>query len=193
MRQSEDLPESSLIKMAKSGNTEAYEILVKKYQKRIYFLCYRMTRAHQSADDLAQETFVKAYFNLTRFKEGLSFFTWIRKIAVNSALNYIKSKKREESLRDRESRVSENALPLYHESPHDKLQKSRTEQKFLESLDTLPFEQKTVFIMKFYENYSYDEIAQILNLPNGTVMSRLNRARKKIREYMSDYSVRSGR
>lgn len=193
MRLNEDVPESRLITMAKSGNTEAYENLVRKYQKKIYFLCYRMSGAHQSADDLAQETFIKAYFKLTSFKDDMNFYTWIRKIAVNNALNFIKKKKREELLGDRENRVSGESLPLYHESPYDKLQKKRTERLFLESLDTLPPEQKTIFVMKFYENYSYEEIARILNLPDGTVMSRLNRARKKIREYMSVRPLRSSR
>jgi RNA polymerase sigma-70 factor (ECF subfamily) len=82
MRQEENNEERMLITRAKQGNVEAYEALVRKYQQSIYYLCRRMTGSHQSADDLSQDTFIKAYFALDRFKDGMNFFTWIRKIAV---------------------------------------------------------------------------------------------------------------
>ena len=82
MRQDEKKEEGMLITQAKNGNVSAFETLVKKYQNSIYYLCRRMTGSHQSADDVSQETFIKAYFALNSFKDGMNFFTWIRKIAV---------------------------------------------------------------------------------------------------------------
>jgi RNA polymerase sigma-70 factor (ECF subfamily) len=187
MRQSEKLSESEIISKAKKGDMEAFEFLVNKYQKSIYYLCRRMTSTHQSADDLSQEAFIKAYFSLIHFKDGMNFFTWLRKIAVNNSLNYLKNNKREELLGEKENSIPENASSTYEELPQDVVQRNRLEQKFRESLNALPIDQKTVFILKFFENQSYKEIAETLNLPNGTVMSRLNRARKKLKTLMMDY------
>lgn len=87
--------DADLVRKAKEGDMNAFEILIKRYQQPIYALCRRMTGAHQSADDLAQETFIKAYFSLARIDENRPLYPWLRRIAVNSALNLIESRKRE--------------------------------------------------------------------------------------------------
>ena len=84
-----------LIRRAKEGSMDAFEALIKRYQRPIYALCRRMTGAHQSADDMAQETFIKAYYSISRFDESLPLFPWLRRIAVNATLNYLKSRRRE--------------------------------------------------------------------------------------------------
>ena len=89
-----------LVRKAQQGDMDAFESLVREYQQRIYALCRRLTGAHQSADDLAQETFIKAYFALARFDAALPLYPWLRKIAVNTALNYLKTRSRERSLDD---------------------------------------------------------------------------------------------
>lgn len=187
MRPSERTPETRLIELAKEGDMEAFESLVRKYQRSIYYLCHRMTGAYQSADDLSQETFIKAYMSLSTFKDGMNFFTWLRKIAVNNNLNYLKANKREGLLGKSENIIPGNASSTNHELPQDRLQRNRLEQKFREALHALPADQKIIFILRFYESLSYKEISQILKLPNGTVMSRLNRARKKLKALMTDY------
>lgn len=187
MRQSEKVPEKRLIALAKEGDMEAFESLVRKYQRSIYYLCHRMSGAHQSADDISQETFIKAYFSLFTFKDGMNFFTWLRKIAVNNNLNYLKTNKREELLGEKENVIPDNASSTNQELPQDKLQRNRLEQKFKEALNALPVDQRVIFVLRFYENLSYKEISQTLNMPNGTVMSRLNRARKKLKALMADY------
>ena len=179
--------EKKLIALAKEGDMEAFESLVRKYQKSIYYLCHRMTDAHQSADDLSQEAFIKAYLSLSSFKDGMNFFTWIRKIAVNNNLNFLKAHKREELLGEKESRIPDNASSANRELPQDKLQRNRLEQKFKEALNALPAKQRIIFILRFYENQSYEEISQLLSLPKGTMMSRLNRARKKLKALLADY------
>lgn len=183
-QQSED---QMLISEAKNGDSRAYESLVKKYQKNIYLLCHRMTGAHQSAEDLSQETFIKAFFSLHTFKDGMNFFTWIRKIAVNSSLNYLRLRKREQPLGDKDNIVTANTYSSSQESPHERLQKQRIERKFLKKLQSLPSDQKTIFILKVYENLSYKEISNLLNIPLGTVMSRLNRARRKLQSALAEY------
>jgi RNA polymerase sigma-70 factor (ECF subfamily) len=187
MRQREKIPEKKLIALAKEGDMQAFESLVRKYQRSIYYLCRLMTGTHQSADDLSQDTFIKAYTSLFAFRDGMSFYTWLRKIAINNNLNFLKAHKREELLGEKDNNVPEDASSTHHELPPDTLQRNRLEQKLMEALNALPVDQKIIFILRFYENQSYKEIAQILNLPNGTVMSRLSRARKKLKELMADY------
>lgn len=186
MRQ-EDIPEKRLIALAKEGDMKAFESLVRRYQKSIYYLCHRMTGAHQSADDLSQESFIKAYVSLSSFRDGMNFFTWLRKIAVNNSLNYIKANKREELLGEKEDTIPGSASSTNQELPPDRLQRNRLELKFKEALKALPAKQRLIFILRFYENKSYEAISQLLRLPKGTVMSRLNRARKKLKALLADY------
>ena len=166
---------------------KAFEALIRKYEKNIYFLCHRMTNAHQAADDLAQETFIKAYFSLHSFKDGMNFYTWIRKIAINSTLNFLKSWKREEPLGERDNRISDRDSSSNPESPHQELHRQQMEQEFKIALEALPSDQRMVFILRTFEDLSYSDIAQSLNIPRGTVMSRLNRARKRLKALLSDY------
>ena len=191
MKPNEQLEESSLIRNAKEGDMEAFESLVKKYQQMIYAFCRRLTGAHQSADDLAQETFVKAYFSLSAFDDHLPLYPWLRQIAMNSALNYLRFRKRERPLDDEKVGASEwTSSP--QDLPDDVLEKAEFEQKFEEALNTLPQDQKRIFVLRFYENLSYEEIARVLHLPPGTVMSRLNRARQKLKLLLADFVLRRG-
>jgi len=186
MRQ-EHILERELIERAKQRDMEAFEILVRRYHRSIYYLCHRMSGAHQTADDLSQEAFIKAYMSLSSFKDGMSFFSWLRKITVNNNLNYLKANKREGLLGDRENMIPENASSTDHELPLDKLQKKRIEQNLKKALNALPVDQRIVFILRFYEDQSYKEIANILGLRVGTVMSRLSRARTKLKTLLADY------
>lgn len=186
MRQEENNEERMLITRAKRGNVEAYEALVRKYQQSIYYLCRRMTGSHQSADDLSQDTFIKAYFAIDTFKDGMNFFTWIRKIAVNNSLNFLKKSKREEPLGESAENIRGHSS-MGQELPQEMLQRNRMEQTFNRVLKALPAEQKIVFILRVFENQSYKDIAKILNISKGTVMSRLSRARKKIKSSMAEY------
>lgn len=187
MSQKEHNEEKMLIAKAKRGDTNAFESLVRKYQKPIYYLCYRMTGAHQAADDLSQDVFIKAYFALSRFKEEMIFFSWIRKIAVNRAINYLKVWKREKSLGGNEMRVSQNPDASPQELPEETYQRKQMEERFRQALQELSAEQRAIFILKVYENLSYEQIALTLNIPHGTVMSRLSRARQKLKNAMAEY------
>ena len=187
MSQYENKEDRMLIAKAKKGDAVAFESLVKKYQRPIYYLCHRMTGTHQSADDLSQETFIKAYLSLQKFKEELNFFTWIRKIAVNSTLNYLKIWKRERPLKEDVQYNTSNPGTHNQEMPQERLERTQMEEKFTEALKSLPSDQRAVFILKVYENQSYKNISQILNIPQGTVMSRLSRARKKLKDAMAEF------
>ncbi len=181
----------SLVARAKKGDMNAFESLVRKYQKLIYILCYRITGAHQTADDLSQETFVKAYIALPHFIDGHDFYPWLRRIALNNCFNFLKKWKRERPLVEEEKVAPGNLMSAPHESPPQTLERNEMERRFREAYRALPPDQKLIFSLRVFENMSYAEIAQSLHIPAGTVMSRLNRARKKLRIRLADCLRRS--
>ncbi len=178
--------DAELVRKAREGDVDAFEGLVRKYQRQVYAVCRRLTGAHQSADDLAQETFIKAYFAMDRFDPRWPIYPWLRRIAVNASLNYLKVRGRESSL-DEGPRAERLADPRPADSrPEVRLERAEFEARFERSVASLPEEQRSVFVLKFYEGLSYEEIARTLDVPAGTVMSRLNRARQKLKALLAD-------
>lgn len=174
MRQLDPMEEHRLVVLAKEGDMNAFEGLVKAFERPIYYLCLRMAGAPQAADDLVQETFVRAFGALSGFDDSRDFYAWLRRIAVNASLNHIRAAKREEPLGDREP------IPC-RDTPQDELQNREAEGKFREALGALPSDQRAVFVLRVFEDQSYREIARALGISSGTVMSRLSRARQKLR------------
>jgi RNA polymerase sigma-70 factor (ECF subfamily) len=165
---------------------DAFETLVRTYQQRIYALCRRLTGAHQSADDLAQDTFIKAYYALERFDADWPLYPWLRRIAVNSALNYLKVRGRERSIDD--ASLGPRAVPAAApaDDPEERLEQAEFRARLDRAVETLPPDQKSVFVLRFHESLSYEEISRALDLPLGTVMSRLNRARQKLKDLLDE-------
>jgi RNA polymerase sigma-70 factor (ECF subfamily) len=176
-----ELEDQILIGKVLEGDTRAFERLVEKYKKRIYYLAYKMTRDHDSADELAQESFVKAYQAMSGFKPGYSFYTWIYRICVNLSINFLKREKQSVSvdfLRD-----SGIAIDRCDESSQlERMIASEQAAIVKEAMNTLPPDQKAVFILKTYDDMSYEQMAEIMDCSIGTVMSRLFRARRKLKK-----------
>ncbi len=175
----ENATDSELIAKAKAGNEGAFRQLVVRYQKRIFYLAYRMTKDKDAADDLAQETFIRTYQALGRFKENYPFYTYIYRICMNLSINY----HRRQKLTIYESRT-ENWEQLLENQGIFPESISTAEEKTLSKLeaeiDRLASEYKAVVVLKFYENLSCEEIAKTLEIPLGTVLSRLSRSRQKL-------------
>ncbi len=190
MKPHESPEEAALIRKAKDGDMDAFECLVRKYQRIIYALCRRLARSHQAADDLSQETFVKAYVGLSRFDDRRPFYPWLRKIVVNSWLNDLKSRKRESSLEDWTNGTRIRGFSSEPDQPEERAERTEFEERFSRALESLPEDQKSVFVLRYYESMSYREISEALELPNGTVMSRLNRARRRLKELLADSIMR---
>ena len=169
---------------------DAFETMVRMYQQRVYALCRRLTGAHQSADDLAQETFINAYFALDRFDAAWPLYPWLRKIAINAGLNYLKARGRERPLEDGSlgDRRTPAAAPA--DDPEERLERAEFRAKLEWAVESLPPDQKSVFVLRFEESLSYEEISRTLDLPLGTVMSRLNRARQKLKDLLADSLAR---
>ncbi|HEX9725162.1 MAG TPA: sigma-70 family RNA polymerase sigma factor [Vicinamibacteria bacterium] len=179
-----------LVVRARGGEAEAFEAIVRSYQRRVYGVALRMTRRHEVADDIAQETFVRAYSHLDRFELGRPLAPWLTRIAVNLSINHLNGvHKREQPFSDGDYPGGELPNPSNEGEP-DPLTRllSNEFQRALEgAVERLPAEQKAVFVLKVHEEMRYEEIASVLEISTGTVMSRLFRARQKLKEMLRDY------
>ncbi|HEX9971738.1 MAG TPA: sigma-70 family RNA polymerase sigma factor [bacterium] len=175
------------IRKAKRDNHRAFGNLVLKYQKRIYFTVRKIVLDHDDANDIVQDTFVKVYRNLHRFDEQFPFYPWLRRIALNTTLNHqarIHRKKESVSVSEMTEfdRIeSETGNPI-KEMMHHELQ-----DKIVDALQQLPLDQRVVFILRTNEELSYEEIGEQLEISIGTVMSRLSRARARLKEILQPY------
>jgi len=180
--------EQKLIAKAKRGDVYSFERLVEKYQKKIYYLALRMTKSHDAADDLSQESFIKAFYSLKSFKQGYSFSAWVYKICMNLTINYLKRQK----FTIPESHLKDSSLALLEEKNKnddfsEQLAREELRKKIEQEIDNLPADFRAVFILRTYEDLSYEQIAQALKISKGTVMSRLFRARERLQKSLKGY------
>lgn len=181
-----ELSDGELIERAKKGDEKAFELLVKKYQKGIYRLTYRMTNDHFTADELAMDTFIRAYKALDRFKEGANFFNWIYTIGMRLSLNFLKKEKRKLNI-DPELVNAMSHRQTHEDGLLDRVIAKETTMRIREAIQRLPEKLRMVLLLRVDEELSYEEIATVLHIPSGTVMSRLNRARDRLKKGMGSY------
>ena len=181
--------ESGLLDQARRGSLFAFEEIVRRYQRRVYATAYRIVRRHQVADDVAQEAFIRAHRSLDRFDTRRPFGPWICRIAANLAVNHVRS-----------PQAREDALPDGHaETPSaapgalQRVLDTEAQAMLDRALGDLPAEQRAVFCLRVFEELSYREIADALGIEMGTVMSRLSRAREKLREALGPYLANAPR
>lgn len=181
-------PEDELVVRAREGNRDAFAEIVRSYQRRVYAVAMRMTRRHDAADDITQDTFVRAYRHLGRFELGRPLGPWLAKIAVNLSINYLKASARKEEPFDSEA-FSDGPTVVTAGEP-DAFEQVRS-LEFAHALEgavaALPVEQQCIFRLKVVEEMSYEEIAAVLDVSAGTVMSRLSRARAKLKVLLKEH------
>lgn len=178
--------ERRLIARARRGDRHAFGELTRNFLPSVYRLCRRMGLSHDEADDMTQETFVKAYQAIGRFEEGKPFWNWVARIAGNTTINYLKRKGRELSGEEGEMVVSQQATQSSGSNPHEAVVSQQMEVRLEQALQKLPFEYRIVYIMRMHLDYDYGRIAETLEIPVGTVMSRLSRARERLVEDLKD-------
>jgi len=191
------LPRSDEILVAKSqkGDAQAFELLIKKYQRRIFHLIYRITQDPAVVESLAQDVFLKAYRSISSFRGSSRFYTWLYRIAVNTSLSYLK---REAVAENREKRVdvdldtSNLAVDsMKIEDPEEILMRKEFVRHLVSSLRRLPEELRTAVILREFTGLNYEEIAEVMEIPLGTVRSRIFRARSRLREMLEPYVYES--
>lgn len=181
--------DEDLVRRSVQGDRGAFDTLVEKYYKKIYSLCYRFVGDAEEASDLAQEIFTAAYQNLKKFRGDAKFSTWLFQIATNRGKNKFKYLKRRgyfaarghgESEDDRDS--AQRVIPDNSTNPETLLASHQMQKIVQDAINELDPDHKEIVILRDIEGFSYEEIANILNLPEGTTKSRLHRARMVVKE-----------
>ncbi|MEW5794895.1 MAG: sigma-70 family RNA polymerase sigma factor [Candidatus Zixiibacteriota bacterium] len=176
--------EQELIRAARGGDKGAFGQLIRGHQKRLFRFVYGLVGSFDQAEDIVQEAFVKAYEALDKFETGRDFYPWLATIARNKALNMIAREERKESL----DKIQEQGFdtPTGQADPLDQLLADENQRRFYAALKGLPETYRIVFVMRHFEEMSYDQISEQLKIPPGTVDSRLYRARQLLVEALKD-------
>lgn len=180
-----NVPDKELLEKFRDPDSrnDAFDLLVKKYQERIYFHIRRMVIDHDDANDVVQNVFIKVWQNLSKFREDSNFYTWLYRIATNESITFLKRKKNKyflpiDDLSQQLSAPIESGRNYDGDEIQDKLQKA---------VLTLPTKQRLIFNMKYYEELKYDEISEILGTSVGALKASYHHAVKKIEKYLKEH------
>ena len=182
--------EKSLINLVKKGDKKAYEVLVLQYQDRLVFSVYKFLKDYELAQDIAQEAFVKAFKNIEKFRGDSSFYTWIYRIAINTAKNFLSSKSRKSEIYDdeiMELKLSESAVTS--ENPENILEAEELRSLMMDAIQGLPDDIRTTLSLREFDGLSYEEISEVQNCPIGTVRSRIHKGREILDKTFSKYNM----
>jgi RNA polymerase sigma-70 factor (ECF subfamily) len=177
----EPLSDQELIQEVREGKRRAYTELMHRYQERVSWVARRIVGGHEDADDVTQETFVKAYLALGEFRGDSSFFTWLYRIAVNLSLNTIR--KRQVLSYLHESELLGRFLPS-HDDPSERVEQEETATLLERAIAQLPEKQRAVFVLRYHDELSYEEIAKILKTSIGGLKANYFHALRKVREHL---------
>ena len=175
-----------LINLVKEGDKRAFDILVTKYQDRLVYSVFKYCKDLDLSQDIAQEAFVKAYRSIDKFRGDSSFYTWIYRIAINTAKNYFSNKSRGAEVYNED--ILDNALSdlsMDSENPETLLEADELKDAVMEAFQSLPDDIRSTLSLREYDGLSYEEIAKVQNCPIGTVRSRIFKGREIINETFS--------
>ena len=176
--------DKEIIERVKGGEKEAYDLLVLKYQQRVINLISRFVKNHSDALDVSQETFIKAYRALPNFRGESAFYTWLYRIAVNTAKNHLTVQSRKITKSDYDvaeiEQIEGNMSLTEQTTPESLLAKDELQETILKTIENLPEDLKSAIMLREIEGLSYEGIAEVMECPVGTVRSRIFRAREMI-------------
>ena len=188
----EEADDRPLVERARKQDADAFEELVRRHQSRIYGLCYHLTGNHEDANDLAQDSFIKAWKALPTFRGDASFITWIYRIATNNCLTHLKSRRNvlpHFSLNDLDANTENDPTLVElvsHHTPRRDSQLNELQKRLNEAMLKLSEEHRMVVAMHDVQGMSHVEIAEVLGCNPGTVRSRLFYARQQLQAWLSD-------
>lgn len=177
--------DSYLIEKVKERNQDAFKLLMIKYQPRIYSALYGYVKSKEDAEDLTQQVFIRVWNKIDSFRGDSAFFTWLYRVAINIAKNHVTSagyKKQKLNISDE---IANFEYPHF-DSPELSIEGSETSKIIKDFISSLPEILKTAFILREYDGKSYEEIAEIIDCPVGTVRSRIFRAREAILDFIKE-------
>jgi RNA polymerase sigma-70 factor (ECF subfamily) len=180
--------DQTLVERVQRGDKSAFDILVRKYQHKVIKLISRYIKDHDEVYDVSQEAFIKAYRALPNFRGESAFYTWMYRIAINTAKNFLVAKGRRPpnddiEAQDAEQFDGESALKEYA-TPDQLLQRDEVEKAVFNAIEDLPEDLRTAITLREIEGLSYEEIADAMSCPVGTVRSRIFRAREAIEKVL---------
>ncbi|MCY4471517.1 MAG: RNA polymerase sigma factor RpoE [Kistimonas sp.] len=185
-----------LVERVCKGDKRAFDLLVIKYQYKILGLVSSYIHDFQEVQDVTQEAFIKAYKAMGKFRGDSSFYTWLYRIAINTAKNHLVSRGRRPPSTDVDIHGDESHDHSYmlkdSETPERNLQKTQMEEAIFRVMRTLPDELRTAVTLREFDGLSYDQIAQVMDCPIGTVRSRIFRARETIDKVIRPLLSRAG-
>lgn len=172
-----------------AGDFNAFEDIVRAYEKNVYNIALRMSGSREDALDISQEAFLKAYRSLRSFRGESKFSVWLYRIVSNTALDYLRTRARRAadslSVEDESGESAELAIADESQSPETLLERKLTREALQRGLNSLPEDQRKILLLREIEGFSYEEIGKILSIESGTVKSRIFRARKKLCEFLA--------
>ena len=178
--------DEALLNAVKNGHCESFNPLIERYKLPLYRVMYRMVLNRDDAEDLVEEAFIKAYRSIRRFDTNRPFYAWLRRIAVNNAINFLKKERRNltEPLEFVEQRLSNG-----RNDPVAMTRQKMMKERINQAMTRLPKEFRIILSLKVEKDLSYDEISKVLGIPKGTVMSRLARARRRLKQIFVEMEV----
>jgi RNA polymerase sigma-70 factor (ECF subfamily) len=187
-----DVSELDLVKRCQAGHTEAFDELVARYRTRVFSMIYNMVHSEQDAWDLAQDSFVKAWKSIKRFRGRSSFYTWLYRIVMNVTIDWVRKKQVkaaaefDDATQLKEIDPASRTVPKSDALPYETMERSEIRERIDQAVAQLTPEHRAVILMKEIEEMQYHEIAEALGCSIGTVMSRLFYARKKLQNLLRD-------
>ena len=179
-----DASDQQLVDRVRAGDKNAFNFLVLRYQNRVAALVARFIKDHQEVEDVTQEAFIKAYRALHLFRGDSAFYTWLYRIAVNTAKNTLVARGRRQPASDLdagEAELVDIGTPLRdHETPEGSLATAALKEAVEKAIEELPEDLRTAFTLREFSGLSYEDITEVMNCPVGTVRSRIFRAREAI-------------
>ncbi len=165
----------------KESRSYAFNLIVRKYQERVYWHIRKIVLSHEDADDITQDTFIKAYKGLEKFREDAQLFTWLYRIATNESLNHLKKVKRKKTLSiDDQDNIIEQNLVASNDPRTEEVQKA-----LQKALIQLPDKQRVVFNMKYFDDMKYEEMSKVLETSVGALKASYHHAVKKIEQILN--------
>jgi len=186
----------TLVKRVKTGDQRAFKLLVERYQRKIYAVALGMVKDKEEALDVSQEAFVKVYKYLDHFKGDSSFYTWLYRITVNICIDALRKK---QALRGEQVELDEAVKMDTAEAnigalgsrlgtnPQKSALRKELAEKIQQALETVPEKHRAILLLREVEGMSYEDLSRTLQIPKGTVMSRLFHARTKVQKILSEY------
>lgn len=181
---SQDTSDNQLVSRVKRGDKRAFDLLVLRYQQRLFSLISRYVRDRDEIQDIAQEAFIRAYRALPEFREESQFYTWLYRIAVNTAKNYLAARGRRPPNVDVDVDETENydgtSILQDHDSPEEHYFGNELQSVVMQAIQELPDDLRQALMLREFDGLSYEEIADVMSCPVGTVRSRIFRAREAV-------------